>query len=63
LPAWSAATSTVPEPVIVSVLALIVPGPETTLKVTGKPELAVADSVIGETPQVTGDAGAVNVMV
>jgi hypothetical protein len=41
--------------VIVSVLPLIVPGPETTLNVTGSPELAVADNVIGETGYVTGE--------
>jgi hypothetical protein len=35
---------------MVSVLPLTVPGPDTTLKVTGSPELAVAESAIGETP-------------
>jgi len=52
-----------PGPVIVSVLPEIVAGPETTLKETGKPELEDADSATGETPYVTGDAGAVNVIV
>jgi hypothetical protein len=36
--------------VIVSVLPLTVPGPETTLKLTASPELEVADSVMGEVP-------------
>jgi hypothetical protein len=48
---------------MVSVLPLTVAGPEITLKVTGSPELAVAYSMIGPTPKVTGVAGAVNVMV
>jgi hypothetical protein len=34
-----------------------------TEKVTASPELAVADNVIGETPYVTGDAGAVKLIV
>jgi hypothetical protein len=34
-----------------------------TLKATGKPELAVAESAIGATPTVTGEVGAVNVIV
>jgi hypothetical protein len=50
LPAWFAATVTVPAPVIVSELPLTVPGPETTLKVTANPEVAVADRLIGLTP-------------
>jgi hypothetical protein len=37
-------------PAMVSMLPLTVPGPETTLKVTANPEVAVADSAIGETP-------------
>jgi hypothetical protein len=37
---------------MVSELPLTVPGPEVTLKVTGKPELAVAESVIGGAPTV-----------
>ena len=48
---------------IVSVLPEIVAGPETTLKETGKPELEDADSATGETPFVTGDAGAGKVIV
>jgi len=40
----------VPTPVTVSILPLTVPGPERTLKVTVRPELALADSVIGATP-------------
>ena len=39
------------------------PGPESTLKVTVNPELAVADRVIGATGYVTGEVGAVKVMV
>jgi len=46
----------VPTPVIVNVLPLIVPGPDTTLNVTGSPEVAVADNVIGETGYDTGEA-------
>ena len=38
-------------------LPLLVAGPA-MVKVTGNPEVAVADSVIGGTPYVTGDAGA-----
>jgi hypothetical protein len=48
--------------VIVNVLPDIVPGPETTLKVTARPELEEADSAIGDTPYVTGDAGAAKVI-
>jgi hypothetical protein len=48
---------------MVSVLPLTVPGPETTLKVTANPELAVADKVIGLTPYVTGEVGAVKLIV
>ena len=44
-PACVATTLTVPAPVkLKSVPPLIVPGPETTEKVTGNPELAVAAS-------------------
>jgi hypothetical protein len=39
----------VPVPVTLSVLPVIDPGPESTLKLTVKPELAVADNVIGAT--------------
>jgi hypothetical protein len=49
--------------VIVSVLPLTVPGPETILNVTANPELAVADKVIGLTPYVTGEDGAAKVIV
>ena len=35
---------------MVSMLPLTVPGPETTLKVTANPEVAVADSAIGDNP-------------
>jgi hypothetical protein len=46
------------------VLPLIVPGPDTTLKLTAFPEAPpVAPSAIGATPNVTGEAGAVNVIV
>jgi hypothetical protein len=48
--------------VILSVLPLTDAGP-VTLKVTGSPDVAVADSVIGETPYVTGDAGGVKLIV
>jgi hypothetical protein len=51
LPVWFAATTTVPAPVMVSVLPVILPGPETMLKVTGLPEPPpVALRVIGATP-------------
>ena len=39
----------VPVPVTVSVLPVIDPGPDSTLRLTANPELAVADKVIGET--------------
>src|SRR5271156_2364930 len=48
---------------MVSVLPLTIAGPEITLKVTGSPELAVAESMIGVTPKVTGLGGAVKEMV
>jgi hypothetical protein len=63
LPVWLAVTITVPTPVIVSVVPLTVAGPEVTLKVTVNPEVAVADSVIGETGYVTGEVGAVKLIV
>ena len=48
MPACVARTVTVPGvPASVSVVPVIVAGPETTLKVTGKPELATALSVCG----------------
>jgi hypothetical protein len=63
-PAWFAATTTVPTPVIVSVLPLTDPGPLTTSKVTALPEAPpVAKSAIGETPYVTGEERGANVMV
>jgi hypothetical protein len=49
--------------VIVSVLPLTVAGPETTLNAIASPELALPDSVIGDTPYVTGEVGCVKVMV
>jgi hypothetical protein len=48
---------------MVRVLPVMDAGPETTLKVTAKPELAVADSAIGETPYVTGAASEAKLMV
>jgi hypothetical protein len=39
-----------------------VAGPERTLKLTANPELANAESEIGDTPYVTGDAGCANVI-
>lgn len=64
MPAWFAAITTVPDPVIVRVLPLIVPGPETMLKTTGLPEAPpVATRVMGDTPLFTGEAGAVKLMV
>jgi hypothetical protein len=58
-----AATTTVPVPVMVNVLPLIVPGPEDTVKATANPDVAVADKVIGLTPYVTGEVGCVKVIV
>jgi hypothetical protein len=49
---------------MVRVLPEIDPGPDWTLKITGLPEAPpVAESVIGETPYVTGDVGAGKLMV
>jgi hypothetical protein len=49
---------------MVSVLPEIEPGPDATLKVTALPDPPpVADKAIGETPNVTGDDGAVKLMV
>jgi hypothetical protein len=48
--------------VTVSVVPLTVAGP-VALKVTANPEVAVAESVIGATPYVTGEAGAAKVIV
>jgi len=36
--------------------------PEVTLNAIAKPELAVAESAIGDTPYITGDAGAVKLI-
>ena len=47
----------VPTPVTVSMLPLIDPGPETTLKATLSPDVAIALSEIGDTPYVTGENG------
>ena len=49
-PACDALIVMVPAPVIVRVLPLIAPGPLVTLKVTGRPEVAVAINVYGESP-------------
>jgi hypothetical protein len=48
--ACEAETVTVPAPVMVRVLPLMDPGPVTTAKVTGRPEVAVAERVSGEAP-------------
>jgi len=62
LPAWSAAITHVPTPVMVTVDAVMVHGPEATLKVTGSPELALADTVNGPAPYACGP-GSAKVMV
>ena len=65
LPAWFAATTTVPVPVNVNVLPLrlaIVP-PEVMENVTARPELAVAVRVTVPVPRTTGDGGAGKVIV
>jgi hypothetical protein len=51
-PACVAATVTGPAPVIVTVLPLMVAGPEAMLKLTGSAELAVALTVNGASPKV-----------
>lgn len=63
LPAWLAVTAQDPAPAIAS------EDPDTeqtpggvALKLTGRPELAVAERAIGDTPNVT-DAGAVKLML
>jgi hypothetical protein len=63
LPVWLAITTHDPAPAIAS------EDPDTehtadgvALKLTGRPELAVAERAIGDTPNVT-DAGAVRVML
>jgi hypothetical protein len=62
LPAWFAAITQVPVPVIVNVLPETEHGPEDQLKLTASPELVEADRAIGETPSLTGDEGAVKAM-
>jgi hypothetical protein len=47
-----------PAPLTVRVFPLSVPGPEETLNVTAKPEVAVAVRVIGLTPKTTVIGGA-----
>ena len=63
LPAWLAVTTQDPTPAIAS------EDPDTehtpdgvALKLTGRPELAVADRAIGEAPAATGDASALKVI-
>jgi hypothetical protein len=51
---------TVPAPVIVKMFPVTVAGPDRTLKLPPSPELADAESEIGDTPYVTGDAGGAN---
>src|SRR5258708_25090297 len=51
-PGCEARTVTVPAPVIVRVLPEIVAGPESTLKLTAKPEEAVALRFKGASPKV-----------
>jgi len=64
LPAWFAAMTIVPTPVTVSLLPLIVPDPETILKITASPEAPpVAESVIGGTPYATCETNGVKLMV
>jgi hypothetical protein len=53
----------VPMPVTASEVPLMTPGPDTTEKVTGSPEVAVAERVMGPTPETTGDSGAGKLMV
>jgi len=49
---------------MVNVLLETVPGPETTLKTTAFPEEPpAADKAIGATPYVTGEAGAMKLIV
>src|ERR1017187_1297900 len=53
LPTWLACTVTFPAPVNVSTLLLVnAEGPDTTLNVTGSPELAAATSGTGASPKV-----------
>ena len=51
-----------PAPVIVKVFPETVAGPERTLKLTPNPALEDAERVIGGTPYVTGDGGAIQVI-
>ena len=62
MPAWAAVITTEPMPVMVSVAPLIVAGP-VAVKVTVRPELAVADSLMGLTPYTTGEVGGAKVIV
>ena len=55
-PACEARIVTVPAPVIVTVLPLIVAGPEKTLKLTGKPDEAVALTLNGGSPKVLSES-------
>ncbi len=48
---------------MVSVVPLMAAGPESTANVTGRPELAVADSGIGAAPYATGETSGAKVMV
>ena len=65
--AWFAATTTVPEPVKLSVLPFVpltLPGPETMLKTTGLPLAPpVATRVTGAAPKLTGVVGGVKLIV
>ena len=54
-PACVALTVTVPMPVMVTVLPLIVAGPEKIWKLTGKPDDAVALTVKGGSPKLLFD--------
>jgi hypothetical protein len=61
-PPWKALTTTVPAPVMVTVLPLTVAGPDTIWKVTGSPDDAAAVTVNGALPYVLL-AGAPKVIV
>ena len=56
-PDWEARTVTAPVPVRLSVLLEIVAGPERTLKLTGRPEEAVALRVNGGSLYVLSASG------
>ena len=62
LPRCEARTTTAPAPVIVTVFPSTIADPEKILKLTGKPELAVASTVNGGSPYLLLLIGA-NVMV